>query len=251
MNNLLRQSKRVWNQNGSTILTYIGGAGVITTSILTAKATPKAMTLIKEAKQEKGDELTKTESVIIAAPAYIPSVISGAATIMCIFGANVLNKRKQAALISAYALLDSSYKEYKDKVKEMYGDDANKQIEEEIIKDKYKESEIEDENDGKQLFYDEYSKRYFRATNETVLSAEYKVNKMLVDDCYVTLNEYYELLNIPTVDYGDYVGWSAAQMFEMYWSSWINFYHEKIEMDDGSECFVIHVTEPMVDFEAY
>ena len=40
-------------------------------------------------------------------------------------------------------------------------------------------------------------------------------------------------------------------MFEMYWSSWINFHHEKVEMDDGLECYIISVTEPLVDFEDY
>ena len=46
-------------------------------------------------------------------------------SIVCIFGANVLNKKWQASIASAYALLDSLYKDYKNKVKELYGDDAN------------------------------------------------------------------------------------------------------------------------------
>ena len=162
-----------------------------------------------------------------------------------------MNKRQQAALMSAYALIDTSYKEYKNKVKELYGEEVDQKIRTEVAKDRFEDEESYHEDDGKQLFYDEYSNRYFRATNETVLRAEYEINRILVEDCYATLNEYYDLLNIPKVDYGDYVGWSSAQMFEMYWSSWINFRHEKVEMDDGLECYIISITEPLVDFEDY
>lgn len=251
MNNLLRRSKTFLSHNASTILTVIGGAGVVATSVMAVKATPKALAIIEEAKKEKGEDLTKLEIMQVAAPVYIPTMITVAATIACIFGANVLSKRKQAALISAYALLDNSYKEYKNKVVELYGEDANKEVRTELAKDEAKKQDIKDENDGKNLFYDEYSNRYFRAANETVLRAEYEVNKMLVEDYYVTLNELYDLLGLPKTDYGEYVGWSAAQMFEMHLSSWIHFRHEKVVLDDGLECFIISVTEPIVDFEDY
>lgn len=59
---------------------------------------------------------------------YIPAAISGTATIFCIFGANVLSKRQQAALTSAYALLNDSYNNYKDKLKELYGEEAHQKI---------------------------------------------------------------------------------------------------------------------------
>ena len=79
-------------------------------------------------KEEKGEELTNFEIVKTAGPAYIPATVTGIATIACIFGANVLNKRRQAALMSAYALLDTSYKEYKGKLKELYGEEVHQNI---------------------------------------------------------------------------------------------------------------------------
>ena len=245
-------SKNFWYRNGSTILTYLGGAGVIATTVVAVKSTPKALRLLDEVENEKGEDLTKVEKIKIAGPVYVPSILIGVGTLSCIFGANIMNKRHQAALVSAYTLLDSSFKEYKQKVKDIYGEDGENTIRAELAKDKYEEDDYGDEyEDGKQLFYDEYSKRYFRATNETVLRAEYTVNKNLVDECYVDLNELYDLLGIDRVDYGEYVGWSSAQMFEMYWSSWINFSHEKVEMEDGMECYIIRFTEPMVDFLDY
>ena len=145
-------------------------------------------------------------------------------------------------------MVHRSTKEYKRKAKEIYGEDGEKDIRVKIAKDDFEDGDIDEYDDGKQLFYDEYSRRYFRATNETVLSAEYAINKMLSEDCYVALNELYDLFGLEPVDYGEYIGWSSAQMFEMYWSSWINFWHEKVEMEDGMECFLIHFTEPMADF---
>lgn len=232
-------------RNSATILTCVGGAGVIITSVMAVKETPKALRLIEEAEKEKGESLTKLEVVKAAAPVYIPAIATGAATIACIFGANALNKRHQAALMSAYALLDSSYKDYKNKVKDLYGEEADQKVRADIAKDKFKDDELYREDDGKKLFYDEYSNQYFRATNETVLRAEYEINRILAEDCYATLNEYYDLLDIPKVNYGEYVGWSSAQMY------WINFNHEKVEMDDGLECYIISITEPLANFEDY
>lgn len=257
MNKLLIDSKRFLKKNGSTILTCIGGVGVIVTAVMAVKATLKALRLIEEAEKEKGKKLTKTETVKVAWTPYIPTVLVGASTIACIFGANVLNKRRQAALMSAYALLDSSYKEYKQKVEDLYGEEADKKIREEIAKDNYEEDGIgnsnfeEEEDDGKLLFYDEYSQRYFRATSEAVLRASYELNKILVDDCYASLNELYNLLGIPNTDFGDRLGWSSTHMFEMYWSSWINFSYEKVTMDDGLECYIMHVTEPIIEYDCY
>lgn len=244
-------NKQFWNRNGSTILTCLGGAGVIATAVVAVKSTPKALELLKEVETEKGEELTRFEKIKTAGPVYVPSILIGIGTLSCIFGANIMNKRHQAALVSAYTLLDSSFKEYKQKAKDIYGEDGEKTIRAELAKDKFKDSEFDEDEDEKQLFYDEYSKRYFRATNETVLRAEYELNKLLAEDCYVGLNELYDLLGIDPVDYGEYVGWSSAQMFEMYCSSWINFHHEKVEMEDGMECFIIHFTEPMADFGDY
>ena len=101
-----------FKRNSSVILTCVGGIGVIATAVLSVKATPKAYERIEQAKKEKGKELTKFETIKSAAPSYIPAVAVGLGTLVCIFGANALNKRQQASLISAYTLIDKSYKQY-------------------------------------------------------------------------------------------------------------------------------------------
>ena len=163
--------------NSSSILTGIGVVGVIGTAVLSACATPKVVRLVENTEYEKGEKLTKLEKVRIAAPAYIPAVLTGAATIACIIGANILNKQQQASLISAYALLDRSYKDYRHKVIELYGEEADTRIRKEIAQEDF-EKELFDMEDDEFLFYDECHRQYF------VSGAE----KAILDDgleCYI------------------------------------------------------------------
>ena len=251
MNKLVHRAMLFCNRNASTILTCIGGAGVVATSVMAVQATPKAIKLLEEAKQEKGEDLTKLETVRIAGPAYIPSILVGASTIACIFGANVLNKRKQAALTSAYALLDNSYKEYRKKVTDLYGEQVDEKIKSEIAKDKYEDSDITVRND-KQLFYDEFSGRYFESTTADVIAAEYEINKRISEWGSAYLNVFYALLDIPITDYGDHLGWSACGLYEMYWNQWLDFDHQKVVLDEGLECTIISfIQEPIPGFEDY
>lgn len=250
MNAFVNTSKQFLKRNGSTILTCIGGVGVIATAVTAVKSTPKALRLLEAAKEEKGEELTVMETIKVAGPTYIPSVLIGASTIACVFGANVLNKRQQAALMSAYALVDNSYKEYRKKVEELYGEGSDREIRDEIAKDHYDEEE--DYGDGLELFYDEYSQRYFRSTEIFVLKAEYELNRILSESCGAFLNEFYELLDLEHVDYGNHMGWSTCELVESYCACWVDFRHTKVEMEDGMECTIISfMQEPIFDFENY
>lgn len=249
MNKLVHRASLYARRNAPTILTCVGGIGVVATSVMAVKATPKALQLLEEAKADKGDDLTKLEIVAVAGPAYIPAIVTGAATIACIFGANVLNQCQQASLASAYALIDNSYKEYKKKVEELYGKEANTQVQQEIAKDKYKENDIQQEYD-ELLFYDEFSGRYFNATMERVLVAEYQVNRKLHNTGCDTLNHFYELVGLNPIDGGDTLGWSEGGNYERYWQSWLDFRHNKVVMDEGLECYIITMfEEPYVEFD--
>lgn len=251
MNKLIGKSKLFLRRNGSTILTVVGSAGVVATAVMTAKATPKAMRLLEQAKEEKGEDLTKLEVVQVAGPAYIPAVVTGVATIVCIFGANALNKRQQAALTSAYALLDQSYKDYKKKVKEVYGEEAHEKIKQELAKDNEEKKNIL-VSEGNHLFYDMYSDRYFESTMAKVKTAEYEINRILNLKGYAYLNEFYVALGIDMIESGWDLGWSPGSNLDMYWQEWIDFSHTKTDMGDGTECYIIEMwQEPCLDFADY
>lgn len=251
MSNLLNKAYLFLKRNSGSILTVIGAAGVVVTSVIAVKSTPKAIHILEEAKKEKGEDLTAIETIRTAGPIYIPAIISGVSTIACIFGANILNKRSQAALASAYMFLDNSYKEYKNKVSELYGDDANNNIREEIAKDKYKDYN-KSFTDDKQLYFDEYSGRYFQSTPEGIQKAEYDLNRMLSIDDEAYLNDWYKYIGLEPLDHGRDFGWSTGINYEQYWQSWIDFSHTKTVLDDGLECIIISFDqEPVNNFEDY
>lgn len=259
MKNVLYYSKLFLKRNSATILTCVGGVGVIATSIMAAKATPKALKRIEEA--EKEAKLTKMEVVKVAGKAYIPTIAVGAATIVCIFGANILNKQQQASLASAYALLDNSYREYKRKLVELYGEEAHKNILDSIAAEKAQDTYVhasylgtgcdlalEEHSSEPKLFYDEHSNRYFEATIEQVLTAEYHLNRNYILRGYAYLNELYDFLGIEETDYGSVLGWAPLDegMF------WIEFNHHKVTLDDGLEVFIIEMPfAPRYDFFEY
>lgn len=247
MSKVLSKPQMFLKRNSSTILTCVGAAGVIATTVSAVKATPKALLLIEDAKEKKGEELTKIEVVKTAGPAYIPTAILGASTLACIFGANLLSRRGQASIMSAYALVDSGYKDYKKKVEELYGSEAGAKIRTEIVKDKYEAQPTPPLEDGKRLYYDYYSGRYFEATPYQVSRAEYEVNRALMLDDAVYLNEWYDHVGLETVEHGYDFGWTTSNNMDAYWQTWIDFRHEKAVMDDGLECIIISFMQDPYD----
>ena len=251
MENLIRNTKKFLRKNASTILTCVGGAGVIVTTVMAVKATPKAMQLIEAAEEEKGEKLTRMETIKIAGPTYAPTVLLGIATIGSIFGANALNKHSQAALMSAYALVDQTFRDYKTHVEEEYGEEANANIREKIAKDKYVERKTEFGGDTK-LFYDFYSGRYFNSTTEKVLAAEFALNRQIILGECAYLNDFYQELEIPFIDVGDEVGWSRGYMCDTYRQEWVDFNHQDVTQDDGLECCIItFMQDPSINFVDY
>lgn len=237
--------------NSPTILTCLGAAGVVGTAILSAKAGSKASKILEQAELEKGDKLTRLEKIDVTLPVYIPTIMTGAATITCIFGANVINKRKQASLVSAYGLLDKSYKEYRKKVEDYYGEGSDEEIMDEIAQDKYALNPVKPSKDTA-LFYDEYSKRYFEASMTKVMEAKYQINRDMQMRDYAYLNEFYEYIGLEPIEDGWSLGWSVGVCLEMYWQNWIDFGHRKTTLEDGTECNVITMfMEPVIDFEDY
>lgn len=251
MNKFVSSSKLFLKRNSATILTCVGAAGVVVTSVMAVKATPKALRMIEDAKEEKGEDLTRLETVAVAGPSYIPAAITGIATIGCIVGANILNKHQQAALVSAYAFLDQSYKDYKKKVNELFGEDAGKQVTTAIVKDKWGEQEFELDGE-KRLYYDMYSERYFEATPYQVSRAKYEINRMNVTEGYTFLNEWYQQLGVEPLDWGWDFGWTPAINMERYWQEWIDVKCDVVVMDDGLEVITLEFSqEPIYDFENY
>ena len=205
--------KMTLRRNSPKLLTILTAMGTVSTAFATARATPKALLLIQEAEAQKGEDLTTLEKVKVAAVPYIPAVLLGSATIVCIFGAQMLNRKTQSSMASAYALLDQGFKDYRRKLKELYGDEADKKVIEALAVEKSQTVYINasyltgpcdlslEENSSKPvLWYDKYSKRFFTASLEQVLMAEYHLNRNYILRGEAVINELYEFLGLEPTD---------------------------------------------------
>lgn len=240
MNNLEYFIKK----HSSTILSIVSGIGVISTTILAVKATPKALELINDAKKDKNEDLKPIEVIKVAWKPYLPTTISGLATITCIFANNYLNSKIQTSLMSAYAVLNESYKNYISSTEELFGEKAEN-IRNNVIKKQLGPYKIQ--NNNNQLFFDYHSMRYFEYPMEKLLQAEDQLNQDFAATGHVSVNDFYRILDIPTLPYGDRIGWSDNGNYQKE----ICFDHELVTLDDGLELYVLMMDEPVIDYYKY
>ena len=248
----MEKIKYFCDRHGSTILTGFGVIGVVSTAVLAATSTPKALQLLEEkervVRETYGEELTNFEKVIAVTPAYIPTITSGIATIACILSAQHINKKQQAMLLSAYTQLVTLTHEYRRKVKEVFGEEA----EEKIFKELNKEVELYKKYGSlhePRLFYDEISKRYFEMSMYEMKEAEYNMNRMFNFLGALKLNEVYEFFNLGPTEYGETVGWAALRDWEVIGYSWIEVTFDEIETSDGLQVFAIRFNmQPTKDY---
>ena len=247
-------------KHAGTILTFIATGTFIATVYKAIEETPKALELIEDARKEKCAELTKFETVQVSAPAYIPAIVLGTLTIGCMFGANILNVKQQASLMSAYAVLDQTYKKhrdkfkkYRDKVADIFGEEADLKVAEAVSHDEYPVPEVEDEEkkykfkitgiDGEDV--------YFYATMSDVIAAEYEVNKELNTGCTCSLNYFLEQLGADKITNGDLLGWNITTI--TYWGgySWLDFGNNPSVDGDDYDYEIFLNIEPTPGFENY
>lgn len=230
--------ERFMKKHAPTILTILGGLGVVGTTITAVKATPKALNIIEESKEDK--DLSKLDIVKMTWKEYIPTGLCMFGTITCIFSANYLNKKTQSSLIAAYSLLDKSYKQYIEASKELYGENAKKEIIGKIAEDNCNSSIIQNENmlDEEYLFFDWQTINYFQAKINDVLKAEKMMNEQLAATGYVSMYDFYDFLGIEAKEGIRNIGWTDNGKFEE-----LKFEHQRTVMDDGLECFVIVIDD--------
>lgn len=243
---------KFFKDNSTTILTGLGVTGVISTAVMAAKATPKALDILEEKEEYKqehyGESLTKFEKALALTPAYIPSILMGLGTCACILGAHKIHVNREASLISMYTTLNTVYDEYRRKVLEVCGEDTARYIDDELEKE---ERLIEQYGSPTEpvLFYDEYSQRYFEMSIFDMMRTIYEVNRMYTFQGELSLNNFYEFLNLAPVDIGDKLGWNATKDSICRGMAWLDITWVKIDTPDGLEAFgLIFTVEPSDDW---
>lgn len=208
-----------WKQiqkHNPEILTGVGIAGMVTTTIMAVKATPKALKLIEEKEEELNVEQLPTKELIKTTwKCYIPSVIIAGASIACIVYASSTNLRRNTALAAAYTISEATLKEYQDKVVEKIGEKKEQEIREEVGGSKMAKNPIREviltENGGNTTCYDVVSGRYFKSNRDTINRIVNDLNREMRTEMYVTLNEFYYELGLDTIKIGDDLGWNIEK----------------------------------------
>ena len=260
----MRLTGKTVNDNSTTILSGLAVAGVVATVALAVRATPGAMDRLDTARGEKAEkispllkkeepdlkeDLTPVEIAKTIWRDYLPAAGVGIATIACVIGANQIGARRQAALLGAYSLVDTAFREYKDEVLEQLGKNKEQKISDAVAARQIDENPVKDAQviitaGGDQLCYDTLTGRYFQSDIEAIRRAENEIKRRVLTDMYAPHNEFYELLGLESVVVGDELGWNIENLIELVFTSHL--------ATDGRPCLAIGYTRlPRVGYGSF
>lgn len=240
-------------KNSPKIMTGIGISGMITTTVLAVKATPKALRLIENEEFELSNELNEnvklkpSEAIKIAWKCYIPAAITGVMSIACLIGASSISFKRNVALATAYKLSETALSEYKDAVIETVGEKKDQAIKDKIAEKKIKNNPVNSNEvivtkKGDTLCYDGAFGRYFKSDIDTIKRAINVINRNIITDMYASLNDFYDLIGLSPIDIGYDLGWNLDDgELDIQFSSQL--------AEDGTPCLVIgYSVSPKYDF---
>jgi hypothetical protein len=230
----------------------MGIAGMITTTVLAVKATPKALQLIEQKKDElETDKLAPVEVVKTTWKCYLPAVVSGAASVACLIGSNSVHARRHAALATAYKISETAFAEYRDSALETIGEKKERVIRDKVSEKQVKENPINKTDvivtgKGQTLCFDPLSHRYFYSSldkiNRAVNKLNYEINTSPFCNDGVTLNDFYDEIGLAGTATGDGLGWTIRTgLIEIYPSAQIV---EEGEDHEGEPCLVLNFSHP-------
>lgn len=225
----IKDAQRFVVKHSPEILTGIGVAGMGTAVVLAIKATPKAVRLMEEAKQEKGvDELTPIETIKATWKCYIPTAASCLGGAACIIGAQAVNTKRGAALAAAYKLSETALTEYREQVIETIGEAKEKVVQEKVAEKQVEKSPVTEHEiirtkRGNTRCFDPLSSRYFYSDLEVIRRAANNINEGLLHSICgeATVNDFYDELDLPYTDLGDKMGWTTDSLLKLHIGSMV------------------------------
>ena len=244
--NIKTMAKSVWagaKKHSPEILIGMGIAGAASSVIFAVKATPKAMFLLEEKRQELGVENLEAKEIIkTAAPVYIPTAVSFGVSVACIVGASSVNARRNAALTAAYTLSESTLRTYRDKVLETVGENKEREIRQKAAIEQQQSTPepqtlVVSSAAGQLKCFDSLSGRYFVSTKNEIDKAVNEFNRQLRDDMRISLNDWYDLIGLDTNKLGDMLGWDIERGYVE------TCYASRLD-EDGLPCLVVNYVEP-------
>lgn len=194
--------------------------------------------VVKEYKEKKAEATGKM--ILGVAKNVAPVVVMSGTTIACAIGANTVSTKRIAALTAAYSISEKALSEYTAKATELLGDNKMSEVKAAIAEDNIKNNPPTKDNKqviitgaGDVLCYDTYSGRYFKSNAETIRQKVNELNAQLINEYFISLNEFYNMIGLPNVKLGYDIGFSSDYgLLEVDYSS--------ILTDDNTPVLVIN-----------
>lgn len=212
--NTLKAVQKAVKKHSPEILTGIGIAGMIVTTVTAVRATPKALRLVDEKEIKDGKRLTSSEIVKTTWKCYIPSAVTGVCSAACIIGASSISARRNAALVTAYTISETALKEYKEKAVEVVGEKKEQAIRDAVAKEKLEKAHVESREfiptgRGETPCFDPLTNTCFKSDIEAIRKAENNLNRRLRDELRITVNEFLQEIGLEPCDdsIGETMGW--------------------------------------------
>jgi len=224
----------------------VGITGVITTVYFTAKGSFQANDKIRAEEAITGTASDRKERIKqrtkLVWKCYIPAGVSAIATVACVVGSNKASSQRTAAAMAAYSLTEKAFSEYKEKVVETVKEGKEQKIRDEIVQDHVTANppkEVFMFTGNEVLCCDMITDRYFKSNMEALKRAENKVNAMINEQRYVTLQEFYNAVGVWVGSHCDKLGWDESRLMELIFTSTIT--------PDGQPClcFTFNYINPL------
>lgn len=231
--------KEFVKRHGSKMLTGVSIVGVVLTTCLATKATIKAVNIIEDIECEYNIKLNKKDIFNITWKLYIPTFISGMTTILSILSIEVLHQKQQQTLSTAYATLYTTFEKYRNEIKEKYGKEVDAQTYVNITRNRLDALKDVDTY-GKEWFYDARSGTFYLSTFDEVSRKGEEFIESIQNRGYGLLNEYYNLIGIPEVDYGYSLGWNGfLEDCDPYGCYKLDFSYELVHVENGLDFWLV------------
>lgn len=243
------------SKHSPEILIGMGITGMITTTVLAVKATPKALELINDEERKRikeatieearewseagGIKFTPVDYVKTCWKPYVPAAVTGVFSIACIVGASSVHAKRNAALATAYKLSTTALSDYREKVIETVGEKKAKDIRDKVVKEKVEKTDTTPKSNviptmKDVIFHDVAFGQTFYSDVETVRKAVNDINYEMLVGQYASLNDFYDLLNIDHIEMGDMLGWNISRHGQLEVS-----YDQTSVTKDGRPCYVL------------
>lgn len=206
-----------------TLLFSAGVAGFITAVVMSARATPKAMARLNELEhlaEEHGPRYVRfnnpkrVDKIKAVIPVYVPTAGMVLLSTGLLMASDRIVRNRYASLLTLYSVTERTLSSWKTATEESVTNKKFHEIKERVItptEDPQYDERAEAE--GMHRFWDLYSKRYFYAPSVDTVRRIFKdINLKLVTEDFIPLNDFYYLVGLDPVGYGNDVGWHVNDM---------------------------------------